>query len=167
MSPTQDTLRNRRARRRTQKLGGYLGAFLASDDRIPFESRPDPKAATNERAVQLLIDAGLIEDDDPNREIPWTIFRVGTCEGQWRETGSAYEVLSFVNRSPGNGHFAEALRWFAFASAMADFTTRPKPVRILAVLNPDLGRHLETEWGFEPDGDGLTRQFTPADLPTL
>jgi hypothetical protein len=42
----------------------------------------------------------------------WLLFRVGTCEGLWRSTFTAYELLAVVNRQPGNGHFREAMLWF-------------------------------------------------------
>jgi hypothetical protein len=49
----------------------------------------------------------------------WSIFRLGTCEGLWRSTFTTYEILAIVNRTPGNGHFREAMLWFE-ASARRD-----------------------------------------------
>lgn len=39
-------------------------------------------------------------------------FRVGTCEGLYRSTDDAFEILAIVNREKGNGHFSDAMWWF-------------------------------------------------------
>ncbi len=48
----------------------------------------------------------------PTRYADFYAFRVGTCEGLWRTTADAYEILAVVNRSKGNGHFRQAMLWF-------------------------------------------------------
>ena len=49
-----------------------------------------------------------------NRE-GWKIFRVGTVGGQWRSTQTAYEILSFFNEKPGNGHLNDVFEWFEYS----------------------------------------------------
>lgn len=49
-----------------------------------------------------------------NRE-GWQIFRIGTVHGQWRATQAAYEILSFANDRPGNGHLDDVFEWFEYS----------------------------------------------------
>lgn len=46
------------------------------------------------------------------RDTDFKNFRVGTCEGLWRATPDAYEILALINREKGNGHFKETTNWF-------------------------------------------------------
>jgi hypothetical protein len=39
-------------------------------------------------------------------------FRVGTCEGLWRVTTDAYEILAILNHEKGNGHFSVLMEYF-------------------------------------------------------
>jgi hypothetical protein len=57
-------------------------------------------------------------------------FRVGTCDGLWRTTDDAYEILAVLNRQKGNGHFKQAMLWFE-QSCRRD----GKKFRILEVWN--------------------------------
>lgn len=64
-------------------------------------------------------------------------FRIGTCEGLWRSTANAYEILAVNNDSPGNGHFQHVLGWFE-RSAIRD----KKKVRFCEMMNTRLVKHL-------------------------
>jgi len=67
----------------------------------------------------------------------WQLFRVGTCNGQWRSTPTAYEILSVVNDDPGNGHFAILMEYFE-ASCKRD----KRDFIIREVWNKRLQKHL-------------------------
>lgn len=58
-------------------------------------------------------------------------FRVGTCEGLWRATKDAYEVLAVVNREKGNGHFKMTMEYFE-RSCIRD----RRKLRLCEVFNP-------------------------------
>ena len=77
----------------------------------------------------------------------WKLYEIGTVGGQWRETPAAYEILSFINAEPGNGHLIDVFEWFAYACR-----TSKKPLRILHTFNHDFARHLQERLGFRPDG---------------
>lgn len=77
----------------------------------------------------------------------WQLFRVGTCEGQWRSTAGTYEILSVVNDQPGNGHFAITMEYFE-VSCKRD----GKAFVIREVWNDRLAGHLLKK-GFEKVGE--------------
>lgn len=95
-----------------------------------------------EMAEPTIYELALADEAGPFRH-----FRVGTLGGQFRETENAYEILSLHNTEPGNGHFGDALEWFAYACRRAG-----KPLRIVHTMNPCLARHLVEKRGFKPDG---------------
>ena len=39
------------------------------------------------------------------------MFRVGTCEGQWGDTGDSYYILSVANNQEGNGYIDDYYGW--------------------------------------------------------
>jgi hypothetical protein len=73
-------------------------------------------------------------------------FRVGTCEGLWRSTSEAYEILAVVNHKRGNGHFKEAMLWFE-QSCRRD----RKALLVREIWNPRLAFMLRRN-GFKWDG---------------
>ena len=81
-------------------------------------------------------------------------FRVGTCEGVWRCTGTTYEILAVVNKHPGNGHFKHVLDWFE-RSAKRD----KREVAFLEVLNERLAAHLEKKQGYKKVGANLLKKL--------
>jgi hypothetical protein len=84
----------------------------------------------------------------------WLLFRVGTCNGQWMATETAYQILSVVNDQPGNGNFKHTMEYFE-ASCRRD----GKELQILEVSNERLRKHLE-ENGFTCyAGDNYTKTF--------
>jgi len=113
------------------------------------------------RLIDELVRAGLVEDDDDYPQYPFKLFRVGTCEGQWRVTPKAVEILSVINRYPGNGHFDDVLEWFEYASREARL-----PLRILRFTNPRFMEHLVTKRGFKKINDVDVEKEVVFALPT-
>lgn len=86
----------------------------------------------------------------------WLLFRVGTCNGQWRSTDTAYEILSFFNHTPGNGDFDHALEYF-YISCKRD----KKDLLIREVQNEELKKHLINKRGFALfNTDDVIKKFT-------
>lgn len=86
----------------------------------------------------------------------WQIFRVGTCQGQWRACEGAYEILGIINEQPGNGHFQETMRWFEQSCQRDGYD-----FRIREVWNKDLAAKL-LKHGFVPEegtADMVKRKF--------
>lgn len=83
------------------------------------------------------------KDDDDSPLIKWQIFRVGTCEGQWRVTAQAFEVLSIVNNKKGNGHLDDVLEWFEWSARISKM-----PLRILRFTNERFKKHLIEKRGY-------------------
>lgn len=90
----------------------------------------------------------VLKDDDQYPEIKWQLFRVGTCDGQWRETPQAYEILSVANDDPGNGHLNDVLEWFEFACKKSK-----KPLRIIRFSDRSFMAHLIKKRGFKAISD--------------
>lgn len=90
-----------------------------------------------------LADTLNIKNDDKYPDIEWLLFRVGTCEGQYRVTPEAYEILSIVNKNPGNGHLIDLLEWFEYACKRSKL-----PLRILEFTNEKFKKHLIEKKGF-------------------
>jgi hypothetical protein len=85
----------------------------------------------------------------------WHLYKVGTCNGQWRSTLDAYEILSVINDKPGNGHFNDIMEWFE------NSCKRDKRIlRIREVWNKELHTHMLTKRGFEVESGGnLIKKF--------
>jgi hypothetical protein len=88
-----------------------------------------------------------IKDDDEFPGIEWKMFRVGTCEGQYRVTPESYELLSIINSSPGNGHLDDALEWFEWAANKSKL-----PLRILRFTNERFKKHMIEKRGYHVFG---------------
>lgn len=97
---------------------------------------------------------GPVIDDDPWPSIPWKLFKVGTCEGQWRATPVAYEILSIVNTEKGNGHLTDVLEWFEYSCRRDGLK-----LRILSFENQRFKRHLIHKRGFIEEGDNVEKSF--------
>jgi len=114
---------------------------IVTKHKLSFEVAKWTLADLTEQLAKTM-DLRLIEDNKyPN--IPWMLFRVGTCEGQWRATDEAYEILSIINREPGNGHLDDLLQWFEYACKRSKL-----PLRILSFTNPRFKIHLIEKKGF-------------------
>lgn len=87
-------------------------------------------------------------------EIQWMRFRIGTCEGLWRATDAAYQILAFRNNEPNNGHFTDVLQWFE-NSCIRD----KKCFEILEVMNDRLKSHLINKQGFKEYGSVNLRKI--------
>lgn len=72
-------------------------------------------------------------DNPANMGEWWRRFRVGACEGLWRDSGFAYEILAIANDVPGNGHVEATLAHF-YKSCKRD----KKVLVIREVLNESL-----------------------------
>lgn len=93
-------------------------------------------------------------DADKYPQIEWKLFKVGTCEGQFRVTPEAYEILSVINESPGNGHFDDVLQWFEYACKRSRL-----PLRIIAFTNEGFKKHLIAKRGFVAFGNDVEKTF--------
>lgn len=89
----------------------------------------------------------MCDDDDEYPGIEWALFRVGTCEGQFRVTPEAYEILSIINDQPGNGHLVDVLEWFEYGCRESKL-----PLRILRFTNKRFKNHLIKKRGFHAFG---------------
>jgi hypothetical protein len=98
----------------------------------------------------------LIGDDPADKYfgIPWKLFRVGTCTGQWRLTPEAYEILSIINDTPNNGHLEDVLEWFEYACKRSKL-----PLRIRAFTNEKFKMHLIGKREFVPFGEDVQKYF--------
>lgn len=117
---------------------------------LDFEACDDPFGSL----ADLLVQAGLVHDDDAHAGIPWMLFRIGTCEGKWRATPDAYEILAVVNNEPGNGHFEDVLEWFEYACRRDG-----KSLRFVEFMNQRFRRHLIAKRGFLAEGRNAVKQF--------
>ncbi len=85
----------------------------------------------------------------------WQVFKVGTVHGQWVSTPTSYDILSFINDHPGNGHFEDVIEWFE-QSCKRD----KRNLRVLEVWNKRLARHLVEKRGFVYESeDNLIKRF--------
>ena len=82
-----------------------------------------------------------------NRE-GWQIFRIGTVEGQWRSTETAYEILSITNNEPGNGHLDDVFEWFEYSCKRDG-----KDLIIREFWNNDFKEHCIKKRGFKLYGE--------------
>lgn len=98
--------------------------------------------------------------EDPKSRLGFHLFRIGTCHGQWRAEFDAYEILSIINDTPGNGHFEDVLQWFEFACRRDK-----KSLRFMAMLNDRFTQHLIEKRGFKPVV--LEKEFEPSPLRAL
>lgn len=88
------------------------------------------------------------ESTAPIERYGWyMLFRVGTCEGQYRATWDAYEILSIVNDNPGNGHLDDVFEWFEHSCKRDG-----KVLRVSEIWNERFYLHLIKKRGFKPDG---------------
>lgn len=93
--------------------------------------------------------------NNPFNDEGWQVFKVGTCDGQWRDGGDNFEILTVVNDNPGNGDFEHVLSWF-YESCKRD----KKNLLIREVWNHKLAKHLVLKRGFVPNGgDNFIKRF--------
>ncbi len=105
-------------------------------------------AANTPHGLPFLVRPWHLGDD-------WMEYVVGTCQGLWKQEGDAYEILSFYNNKPGNGHFEDVMVWFEF-SCKRDH----KNLIIREVWNKRLKQHLITKRGFTVlEGNHLIKSF--------
>lgn len=98
--------------------------------------------------ARLLVRLKLIREDDSYPDIKWWLFRIGTCEGQWRATPEAFEILSIVNMQKGNGHLDDVFEWFEFSCKRNKL-----PLRILRFHNERFKQYLISQRGFKAIND--------------
>lgn len=73
----------------------------------------------------------------------WMLYKIGTVEGQWRCHDGAYQILSFLNDVPGNGHLQDVFDWFE-NSCKRD----KKALQVLELFNERFATHLISKRGF-------------------
>ncbi|MBF0553230.1 MAG: hypothetical protein HQK96_01590 [Nitrospirae bacterium] len=83
-------------------------------------------------------------------KIPFHRFRIGTCNGLWRQNGDSYEILAIENTKPNNGHFKDVLQWF-WHSCKRDKLN----LKILELWNERFKKHLIEKHGFEEMKGGV------------
>jgi len=76
------------------------------------------------------------------------VFRIGSCEGQWMCTESAYCIISVINNNPGNGHLDDVFEWFEFACKRDG-----KALMVLECMNERFKAHLLQKRDFLPARD--------------
>lgn len=75
--------------------------------------------------------------------------------GLWKPTAEAYEILTFLNETPGNGHFQDVMEWFEFSCKRDN-----RKLIIREVWNQRLKDHFIEKRGFKPMGkDHLVKTF--------
>ena len=78
----------------------------------------------------------------------WKLYRVGTVHGQWIAAETAYEILSFINNEPSNGHLDDVFEWFEY-SCKRD----KKDLIIREFWNNDFKEHCIKKRGFKLYGE--------------
>lgn len=71
------------------------------------------------------------------------LYRVGTCEGQYFFNKDGIYILSFLNRTPRNGHLIDVFEWFEYSAK-----TENQNLFILEVMNESFYKHLVEKRGF-------------------
>ncbi len=89
-----------------------------------------------------------------HRDHDWNVFKIGTCEGQWRAFHGNYEILSIINNSPGNGHLEDVFQWF-FHYCRRD----GRGLRLLEIMNENFKKYLIEKRGFVEDGVNCIKKF--------
>jgi len=110
--------------------------------KVPMKKLP-PKPPVDFECAPYELDFGL----------GFSRFRIGTCEGLWRSTKTAYEILAVANSHPGNGHFQYVLDWFE-RSAIRD----NQKVRFCELMNKGLAKKL-SRLGYVINGDNAEKTF--------
>lgn len=94
-------------------------------------------AAVQQLSTTVVPDALFPPPPFESQDYPWRMgffkFRVGTCEGLYRYNPiiHAFEILAVVNNQKGNGHFAQAMKYFE-TSAIREGAR----IRLCEVFNP-------------------------------
>lgn len=88
--------------------------------------------------------------------IPGNIcFKIGTCEGLYTTTRKTYDIIAVKNNCKNNGHFRDVLQFFE-NSCKRD----RKDLRIVALFNKRLMKHLTDKCGFVPiDDDNVIKHY--------
>lgn len=107
-----------------------------------FMDAPDP----HHDLMNSLCKKFNIADDDDFPHIGFRVFSFGACHGQYRRTPDGIDVLSVVNRKPGNGDFVKLMFHFE----------RQVSVRVLHVWNARLADWLSRR-GYERQAEHYVR----------
>jgi hypothetical protein len=90
-------------------------------------------------------------------DFPYSLFKIGTCNGQWGCLKDSYFILSILNDEPGNGHLDDVFEWFE-NSCKRD----GKNLLVLEIMNERFYTHLTSKKGFIPlddQGDNVVKVF--------
>jgi len=74
----------------------------------------------------------------------WQQFKIGTCNGLWGCTDTAYVILAIDNTKRGNGHLTDVFQWFELACKRDNID-----LKILQIFNNGFRRHLIEKRGFK------------------
>jgi len=86
-----------------------------------------------------------------------SVYRIGTCHGQWGDTWDSFYILSVMNDEPGNGHLQDVFEWFEFSCKKYG-----KNLLVLACWNKEFYQHLLVKRGFialDKMGDNCIKIF--------
>lgn len=72
-----------------------------------------------------------------------SLFKIGTCHGQYGSTEDSYYILSVINDNVGNGHLDDVFEWFE-RSCVRD----GKNLLILEIFNGKFYNHCIEKRGF-------------------
>lgn len=84
-------------------------------------------------------------DSPINDSHAWQQFQIGTCEGLWGCSDTAYVILALDNTERNNGHLIDVFQWFEHACRRDNMD-----LKILEILNQGFKRHLIKKRGFKP-----------------
>ena len=90
------------------------------------------------------------------RNPAFMLFRIGTCEGQWLSTETAFCIIAIINNKPGNGHLTDVFEWFEYAAKRDG-----KALMILEFMNDRFKKHCVEKRGFTaiPNRDDVIKIF--------
>jgi hypothetical protein len=94
-----------------------------STHNLPFLCRP----------YEFKIDDGNIYDE----------FKIGTCVGLWTCSETSYDILSIINKIPGNGHIQDVLDWFENSCKRENFD-----LRFMEIMNEKFAEKCIKNHGF-------------------
>jgi hypothetical protein len=93
---------------------------------------------------------------------PWprdpsiTLFKVGTCHGQYMVNDIGLHLISVINDDPGNGHLEDVFEWFEYSAK-----TNKLNLFIREFFNDRFKKHCIEKRGYaELGSDNVFKSFT-------
>jgi hypothetical protein len=95
----------------------------------------------------------LCAEYPPDKDV--SLFKIGTCHGQWYCQGQTYVILSVMNDEPGNGHLEDVFEWFEFACRRDGYK-----LKVQHIFNERFYKHLIEKRGFvKMDEENVIKMF--------